>query len=287
MLDPYEKMHSMHMKTFIFFCILVMLNAVAAARPALAWGSLGHGVIGNAAVAALDPAPRARLLDILQAPSADTLATAVDEACFWPDTVRESPGRSWSNPLHYVNIPRSSTRYDRQRDCPDGLCVTEGILKFAAELARPAADRERRWQAFALLCHLVGDLHQPLHAGFRDDRGGNRVEVEYRGERINLHRFWDSVLANERLAGTSSGMNPLGRSTGHKTPGNWNPADVVAWTEESHALAAARAYPPTPVIDDAFADASWALIQQQWRKAAARLALILNTVLIDKAGPLH
>jgi hypothetical protein len=287
MLDPSLKSQSIYMKNILFSCLAATISALAPAPSALAWGPLGHSAIGNAAVAELNPAARAQVMGILHASSAETLATAVAEACFWPDTVRESPDWSWSSPLHYVNIPRSSTRYDRQRDCPDGLCVTEGILKYAAELARPAADRERRWQAFALLCHLVGDLHQPLHAGFRDDRGGNRVEVEYRGERINLHRFWESVLINERLAGTSSGMNPLGRSTGDTTPGNWNPANVVAWTEESHALAAARAYPPTPVIDDAFADASWALIQQQWRKAAARLALILNTVLIDKAGPLH
>jgi len=286
MLDPYEKMHSMQMKTLIFFCTLVMLNAVAAARPALAWGSLGHGVIGNAAVAALNPAPRARLLDILQAPSADTLAAAVDEACFWPDMARESPDWSRSSPLHYVNIPRSSNRYDRQRDCPEGLCLTEGILKYADELARPGLDHERRWQAFAWLCHLVGDLHQPLHAGFRDDRGGNQVKVEYRGERFNLHRFWDRVLVNERMGSDEGWTTPGDPTVGAAAAGQWAPADLIAWTEESHALAAARAYPPTSVIDDDFANASWALIQQQWQKAATRLALILNAVLTEEAGAL-
>ena len=273
------------MKQLRLICLAVTIAALAPVPSTLAWGPLGHAAIGNAAVAELNPAARAQVVGILQATSAETLATAVDEACFWPDTVRESPEWSWSSPLHYVNIPRSSTRYDRQRDCPDGLCVTEGMLKYATELAKPGLEHERRWQAFALLCHLVGDLHQPLHAGFRDDRGGNQIAVEYRGERINLHRFWDSVLVNERLAGISSESIALGRPTGDAIPGHWAPADVVAWTEESHALAAARAYPPTSVIDDAFADASWKLIQQQWRKAATRLALILNAVLTDTAEP--
>jgi hypothetical protein len=40
------------------------------------------------------------------------------------------------------------------------------------------------------------------------------------------------------------------------------------------------------VIDDDFANASWALIQQQWQKAATRLALILNAVLTEEAGAL-
>lgn len=245
----------------------------------MAWGPVGHTEVGRAAVSALDSAPRARLATILHTPSGDAMDAAVEEACFWPDTVRESPDWSWSSPLHYVNIPRSSDRYDRQRDCRDGLCVTEGILKYASELGRTDLDRQRRWEAFAFLCHLVGDLHQPLHAGFRDDRGGNLVEIEYRGKKNNLHRFWDSLLVSEQLAmsprvSVAPGTRPHAAS---KTA--WSPADVVRWTEESHSLARSRAYPPDPLIDDAFAEESWRLIQDQWRRAAARLALILNDVL--------
>ena len=267
------------MKTLLFSRIMIALIALLPIRQTLAWGPVGHTVIGNAAVAALDPAPRAELLDILQATPGKSLAGAVEDACFWPDTLRDSPDWSWSSPLHYVNIPRSSDHYDRQRDCPDGLCVTEGILKYAAELGRPGLGRERRWQAFAWLCHLVGDLHQPLHAGFRDDRGANRVDIEYRGEQFNLHRFWDSVLVNQRLQGTDRWTIAPRGSLEAVVSSGWNPADPAAWTEESHALAATRAYPPDSVIDESFADASWILVQQQWRKAAGRLALILNSVL--------
>lgn len=272
------------MKTLPFFRTMVVLIALLPIQQALAWGRVGHAVIGNAAVAALDPVPRAEVLEILRETSAETLTDAIEEACFWPDTLRESTEWSWSTPLHYVNIPRSSDRYDRQRDCPAGLCVTEGILKYAAELGRSGLDRERRWQALAWLCHLVGDLHQPLHAGFRDDRGANRVDIEYRGERTNLHAFWDSMLVNQRLQGTESGTIALRGALEAVASGDWNPADPAAWTEESHALAVTRAYPPDSVIDDAFADASWTLVQQQWRKAAGRLALLLNSVLAADHG---
>jgi hypothetical protein len=120
------------MKTLLFFRTMFALTALLPIQQTLAWGRVGHAVIGIAAVAALDPAPRAELLDILPATSAETLPGAIEEACFWPDTLRESAQWSWSAPQHYVNIPRSSDRYDRQRDCPDGLCVTAGILKYAA-----------------------------------------------------------------------------------------------------------------------------------------------------------
>jgi hypothetical protein len=285
----------------LFLLALVTIYVALTALPAQAWGQAGHALIGKAAVAQASPAARAAVLEILGIDSGidaggdpnaalDTaLDAALEEACNWPDTLRASGTEPSTAPLHYVNLPRSDPHYDRQRDCPDGLCVTEGILRFAAELSRLEGDpsepaRARRWQAFAWLCHLVGDLHQPLHAAFRDDRGANRVEVTYRGEQYNLHQFWDDVLEKERMT-----VKPLGAAElaepdcGSTKP--WEPADVVAWTDESHALALTASYPPGPEIDDAFADRSWALVQKQWKKAARRLASILDAVLAEPAGP--
>ena len=61
-------------------------------------------------------------------------------------------------------------------------------------------------------------------------------------------------------------------------------SEVVTWTEESHALATARAYPPGPVIEDEFADHSWTIIRQQWGKAAVRLARVLDDVLAEEVA---
>jgi hypothetical protein len=269
----------MQTNTRLYLCLALVACSILAAGKAMGWGSVGHSVIGNAAVAQLNAATRGRLMEILGVDSADTLGPAVDRACSWPDTVRDTPPWSASAPLHYVNIPRSSTRYDRQRDCADGLCVTEGVLKYAAELGRPGLDPERRWQAFAWLCHLVGDLHQPLHAGFRDDRGGNEVEIVFRGERSNLHRFWDSLLVDERLPDAESLAAAVTRAAQPLERTEWEPADVASWTNESHALAQDMGYPPGPEIGPAFAEASWAVVEQQWRRAAGRLALLLDEVL--------
>jgi len=279
MLDQPQSAHSIQMATRFFTCFASAALALLAPGQSPAWGPLGHATIGNAAVRQLDPAAHAALTDILAPESADQLSEAVVEACFWPDTIRDTPEWSWSAPLHYVNIPRSSDRYDRARDCPDGRCVTEGVLKYAVELGRPGVDRVRRWQAFAWLCHLVADLHQPLHAGFRDDRGGNRVDIEYQGERTNLHRFWDSALAMERLTDEPGRAEAVERAAAQRLEQPWNPADVASWTTESHRLASTRAYPPEPIIDADFADASWRIVQQQWRRAAGRLAVLLNEVL--------
>jgi len=284
MLDRHEKTYPIPMKLQTF--VLAFMVILACGDSALAWGPDGHSAIGRAMLQ-LAPGIREKLMATLGVASEQGLNEAVDEACFWPDTVRETPEWSWSGPQHYVNIPRSADHYDRQRDCPDGLCVTEAISKYAAQLQRPEMDAERRWRAFAWLCHLVGDLHQPLHAGFRDDRGGNRVEIEYLGERSNLHRFWDSLLAAQRLQG--NGWAPAFDAPFLRGAGSWpwQPQDVISWTEESHALASGRAYPPQTTIDQAFADASWELIQLQWLRAAARLASLLETVLATESAQRH
>ena len=116
----------------------------------------------EAALATLEPAKRARAMEILGVTSAAALPAALEEACFWPDTVRENPRWAWSAPQHYVNIPRPATHYNRQRDCHDGRCAPEAILKYAARLSQAGPSQANRWQDFAWLCHLGGDLHAAL-----------------------------------------------------------------------------------------------------------------------------
>ena len=217
--------------------------------------------------------------EILAFTGPDDVSGAMDKACNWPDKIRDNEGWKWSSPLHYVNIPRSTPHYSAQRDCPEGLCVTAAITRYANELAQPELGPERRWQALAFLCHFIGDVHQPLHAGFRDDRGANYVEVEYRGTEWNLHQFWDSVVASEKLNDEAELTSRIATKGKLNLKDSWNPDEAILWTEESHALATDAAYPEGKVISTEFADQAWQLTREQWFKASVRLALVLNAVL--------
>ncbi len=255
---------------FTVLAMLVLLHPVTAR----AWGPEGHFEVGKLALKGLDPLASAWLQDLLGTDDVE----AIDKACNWPDRVRGNPAWDWAAPQHYVNIPRSTSRYDRQRDCPDGLCVTEAIKKYANQLGDPRQNRRKRWEAFAWLCHLVGDLHQPLHAGYRDDRGGNNINVNYRGKEINLHQFWDSAVIQEYLNPDGAWQKPASASATSLIGNRWNPVETDAWTEESHRLAGKAAYPPGEIIQEDFAKNSWLLIRQQWLSAGDRLARILNAV---------
>ncbi len=254
---------------------------------AFAWGRDAHTAIGVIAVSQLHPDALLELESIVNPLS----KSAMTQACNWADEIRETEEGKWSGPLHYVNIPRGETVYSASRDCPKHRdhvnhndrpaqhCVTEAIKYYAAGLGKTQAPKEQRKQAFAWLCHLVADLHQPLHAGFADDRGGNTVEVIFDDEPMNLHHFWDSALIVRRagswqyLVGELIDFPPVQAGSG------WVPGVVNDWTGESHELARDAAYPASENIDKYFATQSWVLTQKQLHLAATRLAQIINTEL--------
>jgi hypothetical protein len=122
-------------------------------------------------------------------------------------------------------------------------------------------------------------MHQPLHCGFRDDRGGNSVEVIFKGQDMDLHDFWDAQLILDRAVSLEGLLDRLQTPSALLESTVWSPEYVDAWTWESNELALDQAYPDTKQISPEFADESWILIQQQIPLASLRLAQILNAVL--------
>jgi len=271
----------------IFFAAISISILLSYSSVALAWGSDGHTTVGILAVDQLRPEALRELENVLN----PLTKQVMEEACNWPDAIRETEKWAWSAPLHYVNIPRGEEHYTESRDCPrhddhvnhperpPQYCVTEGIKYYANELADRQASREMRGQAFAWLCHLVGDLHQPLHAGFADDRGGNDFEIIFKKDRINLHGFWDFELINEYAGSWQHLVGALSPFPALKADSDWSPEMVNDWTTESHRLALQKAYPDTKKIDEFYQQRSWELAQEQIISAASRLALIINTKL--------
>jgi len=240
-----------------------------------AWGPDGHATIGILAISQLRPDVRRELESIVNPLDDQTML----KACNWPDSIRETEEFAWTAPRHYVNIPRGDFTYLESRDCPDQLCATQAIKQEAANLGNRQASKEQRWQAFAWLCHLVGDLHQPLHAGFADDRGGNDFDIIFKGEQMNLHRYWDSELINHRAGSWQNLIRLVSASPIVQAGTNWSPEMVNDWTNESHKLVVERLYPASMIIDESYERQSWELVQQQLNSAATRLALIINSEL--------
>jgi hypothetical protein len=96
-----------------------------------------------------------------------------------------------------VNVPRGETcSYVPERDCPDGKCVIAAIQSKIEILGSKAPDKAKL-TALKYLVHFVGDIHQPLHVAYADDRGGNRYQIRFMSKGTNLHSIWDSGIIDQ------------------------------------------------------------------------------------------
>lgn len=152
---------------------------------ASAWGVQGHEVVAAIAQGRLTPAAQREVEHLLALEPGATLKSIAS----WADQQRSPETAAW----HYVNFPRGTCGYVAQRDCPDGQCVVAAIEQQSALLGSARPDTERL-VALKYLVHLVADVHQPLHAGHADDRGGNRYQLQAFGQGSNLHAVWDAGL---------------------------------------------------------------------------------------------
>ena len=81
------------------------------------------------------------------------------------------------DPYHFINFPKDANAYDQQRDCKLRNCIIEAIAWYMQVLSSPDAPRIEKRIALRFVAHLTGDIHQPLHAGFAEDRGGNSAST--------------------------------------------------------------------------------------------------------------
>ena len=278
------------------FVVSVLLIAGAWPLAVSAWGADGHRIVGELAERRLDPAARAALDELLRdAPEHGLAAIST-----WADGVRgrDDPRRSVT--WHYVNFPDDSCDYEPERDCAGGACIVAAIERqtaIVADRGRPPAERVA---ALKFVVHLVGDVHQPMHAGRRSDRGGNGYQLSLDGQGTNLHRVWDSQilahrglpwrdyadrLASGRPAGADEGVaigssGPLGvgrREAVLMQQSDGGPAD---WAMESCRLIdAENLYPDAHLIDASYLEHHRPLAERRLVEAAGRLAALLDAAL--------
>lgn len=184
---------------------LILAALLLAPSPAKAWWEFGHYTVANIAEASVAPRTRrgiAALLrqgELLDTPTCSVRTLAL--AAYWPDCIRRLDDRfSYSFPWHYQNVDVCKP-FDLDAACRDGNCVSAQIDRQVRLLKDKALPPRERLQALAFLAHFVGDLHMPLHAGDRGDRGGNQVRVAYGliEGRANLHSIWDGWIAERGI----------------------------------------------------------------------------------------
>lgn len=256
---------------------LFLLALLALPSPALAWGQTGHRITGVIAEAHLSGLARARIRQILGDAS-------LAEASTWPDEMRSDPSPFWqktSTPWHYVTVPVGQT-YADARAPEEGDAMT-ALRRFTGTLKDPKAPLADRQLALRFIVHIVGDLHQPLHAGKPGDRGGNDVRVTFFGEETNLHSVWDSGLIDRRQLSFTEYATWLSREIGPEDVVAWWSTDPATWIGESTTLRD-TIYPADPKLSWSYAFQQTANVDRRLSMAGIRIAAYLNQVLGRESG---
>ena len=130
-----------------------------------------------------------------------------------------------------------------------------------------------------LLVHLVGDLHQPMHVGRLEDKGGNDIQVQWFNDGSNLHRVWDSNMINDydmSYTEIAEGLPKLSK----KQKRFMQQGTVYDWVEESQDLAN-KVYDSVEVGEKLYYRYSyvwWDTVESQLQKGGLRLAKVLNDI---------
>ena len=256
----------------VLLATVIAAGLLTNASNASAWGTDGHRLVAEEAEPLLTPAARAEVDRLLKLESGATL----ESISTWPDEVRSRETASW----HYVNFLRDGNcTFVAQRDCANGACVVGAIEAQTAVLASNAPDTERL-TALKYVVHFVGDVHQPLHAGYADDKGGNQYQVQFNGRGTNLHSVWDSGL----IRAWPGGLDALRAAVRTKAQAAEDSSAPEQWAEEScRAVSAPGFYPSGHILDDAYAEHMDPLVVERLAAASRRLAGVLNKALGSKS----
>ena len=157
--------------------------------------------------------------------------------------------------------------------------IVEAIGRMKAIINDESKSREEKRNAVAMLVHLIGDIHQPLHVGNGIDKGGNDVKIKWFYERSNLHRIWDSEMIDSRQFSYSE-LAKLVDHPHEKEIADLDNTDVNVWIKEAMSLRP-QVYDLTneEYLSYEYMYKNWDTVKEQIEKAGRRLAAVLNEVL--------
>jgi hypothetical protein len=260
--------HSWHGTAAI---LILQLFVFASWSPVVAWGSIAHRAIASVSEQHLTAEAAKEVHRLLALEGASQLADIV----MWADQIRrqEIPG----TPEHDVGIPLDASGYDAVRDCQT-RCIVGAIPFYLEILADRSKPDSERLEALKYVAHLVGDVHQPLHAS--QDGGGQLVIWD--NKTVYLHILWDVTM----LAGTYPNPDLLVPVIGRR----FRPLTVCGsaeqWANESHHIAKTFVFsalgpdhrPPIKISDD-YAAQALPMIEERIALATMRLSCVLNGAL--------
>lgn len=284
--------------TFIS-AVLLFINTF----PSAAWGQIGHSTIAQVAQNHLTPAATLALDKYLDGLKLAIIASDADVyRGQWtvdlgfipsnPDDARVSfvKGFDFTTPLnispwsHSITVDMNFNCYPT--DNLDGAYINNAafyIDKLSAELKQNAdnMDPYERYKAIAIIVHLMGDMHCPMHIVYLPQ---NTVKghyfVEWKGNMHDMHVIWDGTLWDEYYDWSFSDMAYLVDTASPEEIAKITEGTVYDYAGDSarDSWPAVSAYSDGDTLPRSYATDVRPLLFSQLRNGGYRLAAIFNEI---------
>lgn len=258
------------MKLKLFLLIATLLFTKPATEETTFWGQNGHRVTGKIAENHLNKRAKRKIDKLLNGQSLAFVSTHAD------DIKSDRAYRKYYS-WHYVNMDLEES-YEETIKNPKGDLVT-GINTCIAVLKDKSSTTKDKAFHLKMLVHFVGDLHQPMHIGQKEDKGGNTIQLEWFGSRTNLHAVWDSKM----IEGFNMSYIELADSANNLSKGQIAAIEagtVVDWVNEIHEITKKvyASVEPGENLRYRYSYDHFGTVRTQLQRGGIRLAKILNAI---------
>lgn len=259
----------MKYKLFILLLVLPLLATPNSIEDD--WGQTGHRTTGKIAEKYLSAKAKRKIASLLNGQSLAFVST-------FGDDIKSDPRYRKYSPWHYVNLPEGETEYHADQ-MPEGGDLVHAIETCIKILKGDEANKEQKAFYLKLLVHFVGDLHQPMHTGRGEDKGGNDIQVQWFGKGSNLHRVWDSEMIDGfgmSYTELASNAPELSQSKVREIASG----TLLDWMYESKALSK-KVYDSVEAGEKLYYSYGYdwfPVVHQQLQKGGIRLSKILNDI---------
>jgi len=269
--------------------------------PIFAWGPIGHSLVARLAQSQLNSTTNHWISHYIQWNLFNNLSAIAS----WPDLILYMDSNpldynhwQWSRELHFINIPYWNCEYIPSRDCLNQRCIEGALKNYSQRLIDTNCDYIQQQQALFFLVHFLGDVHQPLHSGFKEDFGGNNVKGVFLNgtNQTNLHTIWDVEIINVRI--NRHFQSDVNLYYEYLKTLMFNdsliPNDYKTWIEESIGYVCNQVYLDDNnmklnvsvnfTLGENYFNRNWPLIDQRLVQAGHRLALLLNQLVEHRSS---
>ena len=250
--------------------ILLILSFQMTFGNDLVWSKTGHRTTGEVAQEHLSRRAKRAIDKLLNGQGLAKVST-------FGDDIKADRNFKQFSAWHYVNFPADKKYGDVEPSEYGDIII--GIEKCIAVIKDENSINADKIFYLKLLVHLVGDLHQPMHVGRIEDKGGNDIQVQWFNKGSNLHRVWDSNLIEDYGMGYMELAANLPNLT-KKQMKFIQQGSIYDWVEESQDLAN-KVYESVEVGEKLYYRYGyvwWSTIETQLQKGGLRLAKVLNDI---------